>query len=52
MMNDAIWALGYMLDGEPTRISILIDHGIINRLIELMHQCNFVSILRIFECIF
>ncbi|CAD8127988.1 unnamed protein product [Paramecium sonneborni] len=52
MMNDAIWALGYMLDGEPTRIQILIDNGIIIRLIQLMHQCNFVSILRIFECIF
>ncbi|CAD8193839.1 unnamed protein product [Paramecium octaurelia] len=52
MMNDAIWALGYMLDGEPSRITILIDQGIVSRLIELMHQCNFVSILRIFECIF
>ncbi|CAD8193306.1 unnamed protein product [Paramecium octaurelia] len=52
MMNDAIWALGYMLDGEPTRINILIEQGIIKRLMELMHQCNFVSILRIFECIF
>ncbi|CAD8127209.1 unnamed protein product [Paramecium sonneborni] len=52
MMNDAIWALGYMLDGEPTRITILIDYGIVKRLIELMHQCNFVSVLRIFECIF
>lgn len=25
MINDAIWALGYMLDGEPTRINILIE---------------------------
>ena len=36
-MNDAIWALGYILDGEPTRIATLIDHGIIERLIQLMY---------------
>ncbi|CAD8124361.1 unnamed protein product [Paramecium sonneborni] len=52
MINDAIWALGYMIDGEPNRIAALIESGVVPQLINLLPMGNFVSILRIFECIF
>mgnify|MGYP001807994482 FL=1 len=52
MINDAIWALGYMIDGEPNRIAALINSGVVPQLINLLPMGNFVSILRIFECIF
>ncbi|CAD8206124.1 unnamed protein product [Paramecium pentaurelia] len=52
MINDAIWALGYMIDGEPNRITALINSGVVPQLINLLPMGNFVSILRIFECIF
>ena len=29
MINDAIWALGYMIDGEPNRIAALINSGVV-----------------------
>lgn len=29
MINDAIWALGYMINGEQNRITTLINSGIV-----------------------